>query len=86
LYAVAKSFFTSVVVVRLPTGLPPVGNRISTTKVPTRPSNSTQQQTIANPKQHAASTHIPCGSQAYVPEEAHGICAVALPVLRFHTA
>ncbi|MCX7220275.1 MAG: hypothetical protein NTY70_15500 [Burkholderiales bacterium] len=26
-----------------------------------------------------ASTHIPRGAQASVPEEAHGICAVALP-------
>jgi hypothetical protein len=30
--------------------------------------------------------HIPCGSQAYVLEETHGICAVALPVFRYHTA
>jgi hypothetical protein len=43
-----------------------------------------QDQAAANQKQHAAITHIPCGLQARVLEEAHGICAVALPVLKFH--
>ena len=36
-----------------------------------------QDQATAKKKQHAASAHIPCGLQAYVLEEAHGICAVA---------
>ncbi|WP_157984361.1 hypothetical protein [Undibacterium parvum] len=34
----------------------------------------------ANQKQHAAKAHIPCGFQASVLGEAHGIWAVALPV------
>jgi hypothetical protein len=55
------------------TGLPPASNRTVTTEVQTRPGNS-------KPKQHTASTHISCGSQASVLEEAHGICAVAWPV------
>jgi hypothetical protein len=36
-------------------------------------------------KRHPASAHIPCGSQASVLEEAHGICALALSVLRLLT-
>jgi YVTN family beta-propeller protein len=31
---------------------------------------------------HSPKAHIPCGSQAGMLEEAHGICAVGLPVLR----
>jgi hypothetical protein len=62
-------------------GLPPASDRTTTTEVETRPSQSKAKQ-----KQHAAITHIPCGSQANVLEEAHGICALALHVLRLHTA
>jgi hypothetical protein len=60
-------------------GLPPASNLTSTKEVKTRPGKS-------KPKSHAASTHIPCGLQASVLEEAHGICVLALPVLRFHAA
>jgi hypothetical protein len=38
------------------------------------------------PKQHAATAHIPCGSQAYVLEEAHGICALAGMLVKFQAA
>jgi hypothetical protein len=55
-------------------GLPPASNR------PTRPEAQTRPAT-ANQKQHASNAHIPCGFQASVLGEAHGICAVALPVL-----
>jgi hypothetical protein len=32
------------------------------------------------------SAHIPCGSQAYVLEEAHGICVLAGMLVKFHAA
>jgi hypothetical protein len=35
---------------------------------------------MVRPKRDPASTHIPCGSQGYLLEEALGICAVAWPV------
>jgi hypothetical protein len=41
-----------------------------------------QDQATAKQKQHAANTYIPCGFQASVLEDAHGICAVALAVLK----
>jgi urea transporter len=37
-------------------------------------------------KQHAATAHISCGSQAYVLEEAHGICVLAGMLVKFHAA
>jgi hypothetical protein len=58
----------------LAAGLPPASNRTPTTEVQTRLGRS-KAKTVA------ASTHIPCGSQANVLEEAHGICVMALPFL-----
>jgi hypothetical protein len=41
--------------------------------------NNDKNTNTTKPQQSENSTHIPCGSQASVLEEAHGICAVALP-------
>jgi hypothetical protein len=36
-------------------------------------------------KTDPAITHIPCGSQAYMLEEAHGICALAGVAIQIYT-
>jgi hypothetical protein len=50
-------------------GLPPASNRTTTTEL--------KKQTTKNKNNSKPSAHIPCASQASMPEEAHGICAVA---------
>jgi hypothetical protein len=59
-------------------GLPPASNRTTTTEAHQAKNNSKQ-------KHHQATAHIPCASQPNMPEEAHGICALAGCGFRFRT-
>ncbi|AZP12165.1 hypothetical protein [Undibacterium parvum] len=60
-------------------GLPPAGNRTTTTE---------EHQTLnnSNQKHLKPSAHIPCASQAGMPEEAHGIWVMAGSVCKYRTA